>query len=217
MSSRRAARRRAVLMGLSFALHRGDASAQAAPNARPTARPASWAQPLPQAGVKNLHRITPTLYRSAQPRRADVAALHKLGIRTVVSLRSFNGDDSIFRGSGMQLVRIPINTWSIDDDEVTRALRALREAQKNGPVLLHCLHGADRTGVVSALYRMSEQGWSLDDARREMFDGGYGYHTMWRNIPTYLRKVDPVQIRQALDAPPPPPRTGPEARPVAME
>ncbi len=149
--------------------------------------------------MKNLHRVTPTLYRSAQPRPADVAALRKLGIRTVVSLRSFNDDEKVFRDSGVKLVRIPINTWNINDTQVAAALSAIRQAQKDGPVLLHCLHGADRTGVISALYRMTEQGWSKDDARGEMFDGGYGYHTLWRNIPAYLRKVDAQRIRAAVD------------------
>ena len=202
MTSRRAARRRAVLIGLSFALPRRGALAQGTPAPRPT----HWAEPLPKAGVKNLHRITPTLYRSAQPRRADIAALRKLGIRTVVSLRSFNDDEKIFRGSGLALVRIPINTWHINDTQVAGALRAIREAQKTGPVLLHCLHGADRTGVISALYRMTEQAWSKDDARREMFDGGYGYHTLWRNIPAYLRKVDAEAIRSGVDELPATPR-----------
>ena len=119
----------------------------------------------------------------------------------MVSLRSFNDDEKIFRGSGLALVRIPINTWNINDAQVADALRAIREAQKAGPVLLHCLHGADRTGVISALYRMTEQGWRKDDARSEMFDGGYGYHTLWRNIPAYLRKVDPAAIQAAAAGP----------------
>ncbi|HEX7917405.1 hypothetical protein [Rudaea sp.] len=52
-------------------------------------------------------------------------------------------------------------------------------------MLIHCWHGADRTGVVCAAYRMVVQGWSKADARAEMFDGGFGYHAVWRNIPAY--------------------------------
>jgi protein tyrosine/serine phosphatase len=79
-----------------------------------------------------------------------------------------------------------------------RALTELRAAERDGPVLLHCMHGADRTGVVSALYRMSLQGWSKDAARQEMLHGGFGYHTMWRNIPGYLEEVDPAAIAAAM-------------------
>jgi len=36
------------------------------------------------------------------------------------------------------------------------------------PVLIHCEGGADRTGVMVALYRMAFQGWTLDRAKQEM-------------------------------------------------
>lgn len=167
--------------------------------AAPATRPADWAAPLAAAHrLENLHRITPTLYRSAQPRREDVPALQALGIRTVVSFRSFNSDERALRGSGIDLVRVPIDTWSINDDEVLRALAAIRAAERKGPVLIHCWHGADRTGVVAAVYRMALQGWDKDAARHEMFRGGYGYHTLWRNIPAYLGRVDPEAMRTAL-------------------
>jgi protein tyrosine phosphatase (PTP) superfamily phosphohydrolase (DUF442 family) len=172
---------------------------RAAPEAAGS-RPGHWADPLEATGVENLHRIAPTLYRSAQPRRADVAALQALGIRSVVSLRSFNDDAEVFRGvDGIALVRVAIDTWAIDDAKVLRALTAIDAALKRGPVLIHCLHGADRTGVVSAAYRMAVQGWSKEAAREEMLRGGYGYHTLWRNIPRYLDRFDPASMRRALE------------------
>lgn len=170
-----------------------DAAAHAVP------RPGHWADALDTLGVENLHRITPTLYRSAQPRIANVAALKSLGIRTIVSLRSFNDDRKVFAGHDIRLVRVPINTWSIDDAKVLRALVAIRDAEKQGPVLIHCMHGADRTGVVAAVYRMAVQGWDKESARLEMLRGGYGYHTLWRNIPRYIDRLDPEKMRHALD------------------
>ena len=161
-------------------------------------RPRHWADPLDHLRVENLHRITPTLYRSAQPRRANMAALQSLEIRTVVSLRSFNDDRKVFRGHDIRLVRVPINTWAIDDAKVLRALVAIRDAEKHGAVLIHCMHGADRTGVVAAVYRMAVQEWDKDSARHEMLRGGYGYHTLWRNIPRYLDRLDPHKMRHAL-------------------
>jgi len=168
----------------------------------PAVRPDDWADPLAGHGhtLENLHRITPTLYRSAQPKRSDVEALKALGIRTVISFRSFNSDERALAGSGIALVRIPIDTWAIDDAKVLRALVAIRRAEQHGPVLIHCWHGADRTGVVAAAYRIALQGWSKDDARHEMFRGGYGYHTLWRNIPRYIEQLDVDALRQPLVA-----------------
>ena len=169
--------------------------------AQPEVRPADWAAALPEHRIENLHRLTPTLYRSAQPTRDNLAALHALGIKTVISLRSYNSDERVFQGHpGIELQRVRIDTWSINDDEVLRALIAIRAAERHGPVLVHCWHGADRTGVVAAVYRMALQDWSRDAARHEMFRGGFGYHTLWRNIPSYLGAVDVHKMRAGLTA-----------------
>jgi hypothetical protein len=51
--------------------------------------------------------------------------------------------------------------------------------------------------VVVAAYRMAVQGWSKEAAVREMFDGGFGYHAMWRNIPRYLAQLDATRLMMA--------------------
>ena len=160
-------------------------------------RPGHWAERLADAGVPNLHRVGPRLLRSAQPRPQDVAALQALGVRTLVSFRAFNPDELRLLEAPFTLLRVPINTWHIRDRHVVRALSAIRAAELEGTVLVHCMHGADRTGLICALYRMAVQGWSRDEARREMLHGGFGYHTMWRNIPRFLAGVDAQAIAAA--------------------
>ena len=51
-------------------------------------RPTEWAQPVQVEGLPNLHRVSGKLYRSAQPTAEGMRAAERLGIRTVVSLRS---------------------------------------------------------------------------------------------------------------------------------
>ena len=57
------------------------------------ARPVHWAEPIDMDGVSNLHRISPTLFRSEQPTALGMKNLEKLGIRTVINLRAFNNDE----------------------------------------------------------------------------------------------------------------------------
>jgi hypothetical protein len=57
-------------------------------------------------------------------------------------------------------------------------------------VLVHCHHGADRTGTMCALYRIAIQGWTKEDAIQEMVQGGYGFHEMWINLPDWIDKLD---------------------------
>lgn len=163
----------------------------------PVTRPAHWAEPISLEGVPNLHRISEFLYRSEQPTALGMRNLEKLGIRTVINLRAFNDDEEEVRGTSLRTARLKILTWRVDDRHVIEVMRLLR-VKENGPFLIHCQHGADRTGLMSAMYRILEQNWSVDDAVQELTDGGYGYHSMWRNILRYLRGADVEKLRAAI-------------------
>ncbi|MCL2345409.1 MAG: dual specificity protein phosphatase family protein [Desulfobulbus sp.] len=157
-------------------------------------RPAEWATPVDAR--RNLYRITPTLYRSAQLTQDDVALLQKLGIRTIINLRAYHRDIDVLNLPGVELVTIPMHTWHIEDEDVASALRAIAAA--SGPVLIHCQHGADRTGTVAAMYRIIAQGWTRERALRELRQGGYGFHPIWFNIPHYIERVDIEALRARL-------------------
>ena len=178
----------------------GAQSPAATPAPVTVARSTQWAVPVTLDGVPNLHRITPTLYRSEQPTALGMKNLEKLGIRTVINLRFFNNDSKEVEGTGLRTERVKILTWNIDDDHVVEVMRMLRQSE-NGPFLIHCQHGADRTGLMSAMYRVLEQGWSVDDALAELTDGGYGYHSVWTNILRYVRAADIDKLRAAVAAP----------------
>lgn len=163
----------------------------------PPPRPLQWAEPVTLEGVPNLHRITPTLYRSEQPTALGMRNLEKLGIRTVINLRAFNDDLEELRGTQLRAVHVPVHSWHLETEDIVAVMRELRQPE-NGPFLIHCQHGADRTGLMSAMYRMLEQNWTADDALAELVDGGYGYHSMWRNIKRYVRSADVDKLRSAI-------------------
>ena len=160
-------------------------------------RPVQWAEPVEMEGVSNLHRISPTLYRSEQPTALGMKNLERLGIRTIINLRAFNDDKDEVKGTSLRTERVKILTWRIDDKHVIEVMRMLKKAE-NGPFLIHCQHGADRTGLMSAMYRVLEQGWTPEDALTELIDGGYGYHSMWKNIVRYVRSVDVAKLRESI-------------------
>jgi protein tyrosine/serine phosphatase len=139
-----------------------------------TARPASWAQPISLEGVPNLYKVSDMLYRSGQPTAAGMKRLEQLGIKTVVNLRSFHSDKDKLRGTKLVGEAIPMKAWHADDAEAVRFLR-IAENPARAPILVHCEHGADRTGMMIAIYRIVVQGWTKDAAIREMVDGGYGF------------------------------------------
>jgi protein tyrosine/serine phosphatase len=160
-------------------------------------RPSQWAVPITLLGVRNLHRINDNLYRSEQPSKQGVINLRKMGIKTIINLRAFHSDRDNLNGTSLLNEELSVKTWHIEDEDIIKVLKIIRK-KENGPFLIHCQHGADRTGLVSAMYRMIEQGWSKDEAIKEMVEGGYGFHAVWANIINYIKNVDVERIKKEV-------------------
>jgi protein tyrosine/serine phosphatase len=101
--------------------------------------------------------------------------------------------------TGVRYEQIAFDTWHVKEDYVVRFLNIVNNPA-NQPVLLHCKHGSDRTGMMTAIYRIVEQGWSKQDAIAEMTQGGFGYHPIWSNLIRYIEKMDVADIKRKLAA-----------------
>jgi protein tyrosine phosphatase (PTP) superfamily phosphohydrolase (DUF442 family) len=181
------------------------AAPSAAPRPAPEAgvasskRPAHWARPLEVAGLPNLHRVSKDVYRCAQPIGQGMQNLGALGIKTVVNLRSSHSDAALLDGVAVRYEPIPMKAWHPEDDEIVRFLRIVGDPQRV-PVLVHCQHGADRTGTMCAVYRIAVQGWSKEEALREMKEGGFGFHGIWQNLVRYINSLDIERIKRQAGA-----------------
>lgn len=162
-----------------------------------TPRPSEWAQPIDPH--YNLYEITPTLYRSRQPDAAAQPLLKKLGVVTVVDFIK-ESDSKWLSDPAVAQVQIPLQTVHIDDADMIQSLRAIQAAQEKGPVLIHCKHGQDRTGLVSAMYRIVVQGWSKQAALDEMQHGGFGDGDNLKHGIDYINKVDVDALKAALNS-----------------
>jgi protein tyrosine phosphatase (PTP) superfamily phosphohydrolase (DUF442 family) len=193
-----------------LALHSGcrsgsaaDRSAPDALDAQPAAapaptRPATWATPLELPGVPNLHRINEHLYRSAQPQAPGFKKLEtQLGLRSVICLRRFHTNVNETQDTLLRVHYVPISPWSVTEDEIIAVLRIIAR-QQDGPFLVHCLHGADRSGLACAAYRVVFEHWTPAEACEEMRKGGYGFHELLSHIPELLLKMDFDRVRQEV-------------------
>lgn len=160
-------------------------------------RTTEWAVPLEVKGLPNLHRVNANLYRSAQPDADSAKAIETLGIRTVLNLRKNDKDKPLRANTNIFFLRYPLHTWDIDDRDVLAVLKIITNPN-NQPILVHCTHGADRTGLMMASYRMVVQGWTKDAAINEMKNGGYQYHAIWKNIIRRIQKMDIEKMRAEL-------------------
>lgn len=159
------------------------------------ARPAEWAQSV--ESKYNLYQMSPTLYRSALPDSGVVPLLEKLKVGTVITFLP-ETDDSWLSAPGIDKVQLPYRTNHVDDAQVIKALRAIQTAEAKGPVLMHCKHGSDRTGLMAAMYRVVVQGWSKEDALNEMTQGGFGDSTHFKDGVRYMMQADVDKLRTAL-------------------
>jgi len=141
------------------------------------------------AGLPHFAKVDDGLYRSGQPTAGGFAAAERLGVRTVVNLRSAHTDSPLLAGTGLRYVEIPCHQWSMDDDDVAAFLKVATDPAMR-PVLVHCAAGRDRTGLAVASYRVAVDGWSHADAERER--RAFGSNSVWVNLGRCLRRVEPA-------------------------
>ena len=124
----------------------------------------------------NFHIVSPSvLYRSAQLSGSEIkAAVGKYAIKSVLNLRGAHKgerwyDEEMAASGALGLAHFdyPLSAKRfVTSEQITEILGIVREAPK--PLLIHCKSGADRTGLVAALYRYSETGASAKQADREL-------------------------------------------------
>jgi protein tyrosine phosphatase (PTP) superfamily phosphohydrolase (DUF442 family) len=158
-------------------------------------RPAHWAGPVQLEGVPNLHRVSDTLFRSAQPSAEGMGNLKAMGIKTIVNLRSFHSDRDQIKGTGLAYEHIYMKAWHPEEEDVVRFLQIVTNPKRT-PVLVHCQHGADRTGAMCAIYRVAVQGWSKEEALKEMTEGGFGFHEIWEDLIWWIDALDLEGIKK---------------------
>lgn len=153
-----------------------------------TARAQSREQPANAAvkncGIKNFGEVNPEYYRGAQPEGSDYKELAGLGIKTVIDLEN-DGDpkeESEVKAAGMTFFRLQMSDRAVPPaEEVSQFLTIVNEPA-NQPVFVHCHGGKHRTGALTAVYRMTHDGWTASRAFEEMksynFTHGFGHGSL---------------------------------------
>jgi tyrosine-protein phosphatase SIW14 len=144
------------------------------------------------AGFSNLYKVDDSLYRCEQPGRKGFVLLDNIGIKTVVNLRQRKTDNRKIKKTDLILVNVPMNAWTISYKDIVAGMRAIKDAKK--PIIVHCKHGADRTGCIVAIYRIVTCGWTREEAIKEFRYGGFHYHE--KSFPNILRLLEAVDIEQ---------------------
>jgi protein tyrosine/serine phosphatase len=136
----------------------------------------------------NFHVVSPgIIYRSAQMSGDALAAtIREHGIKSVLNLRGAADGEAWYSAEvttsarfGVVHFDFPLSaTRELKDSDMDEILDTIDHAPK--PMLIHCKSGADRTGLVGALYLYSIEGKSAADADRQL-NPFYGHlpHLLW--------------------------------------
>jgi len=145
--------------------------------------------------IENFGKINENYYRGSQPLANQFTQLKILGITTVIDLRhdSVEQASEWARAAGLQYVNIPLTTKRSASEEQTKYFLKLVNNQANWPVYVHCKGGRHRTGEMTAIYRITRDGWSADQAYGEMkkydFEDSYFYpRSLKRFVYSYYKQ-----------------------------
>ncbi len=127
-------------------------------------------------GVPNFGKVTPMLYRGGQPNEEGFNRLAKMGIDIVVDNGGSKRDRKLINKLGMRYVSLAWHCPFPKDDVFARFLKLIKE-NPDKKIFVHCRLGDDRTGMMIAAFRMNRQGWTAEQAMKEMHAFGFtGMH-----------------------------------------
>lgn len=120
--------------------------------------------------IENFGKVNDHYYRGSQPKPIQFNELKRLGIKTIIDLRKDRLDEASewARSAGLEYVNIPLTTKRPVTDEQTVQFFSLVNDPANWPVYVHCKGGRHRTGEMTALFRITNDGWTAERAYEEM-------------------------------------------------
>jgi protein tyrosine/serine phosphatase len=152
--------------------------------------------------IDNFGKVNDHFYRGAQPKGRNYEQLAALGIKTIVDLRDDAKDDarSVTERAGMRYINLPMKEKSYPQADTAARFLEIVKDQSNWPVFVHCAGGRHRTGVMTAVYRMTVDGWGVDQAYQEMkrydFSTSFGHGCYKDYVFDYYRDLQAQFQRQ---------------------
>ena len=127
--------------------------------------------------IDNFGRVDPMYFRGAQPEGRDYADLAALGVKTIINLTSDDAqanEQAMAGQAGLKYLQIPMTTHEPPTAAKLAEFMKIVNDPASQPVYVHCVGGRHRTGVMTAAYRITQDGWTADQAFQEMKQYKFG-------------------------------------------
>lgn len=122
---------------------------------------------------QNRYPLGERAWRSAQPAPHQIAQLARMGIRTIINLRGARHCGSYWlerqacARNGIHLEDFQMRSRAAPTKSEIFAARDLFHRIEY-PMLMHCKSGADRAGLMSALYLIARENLPVEQAREQL-------------------------------------------------
>lgn len=150
--------------------------------------------------LPRFQQVSERLFRGGQPRDGGITKLRELGINTVINLRGTSArtkaEAEEVRALGLNYFNIALPNWGRPQDSRVARIFEVINAPENGRVFIHCKDGVDRTGMIVAIHRMTNERWSSVQALAEAERNGMRRTQFWmrdyaEDYGERLRKLGP--------------------------
>ena len=155
--------------------------------------------------IYNFAKVNDRYFRGGQPMGDHYADLAAIGVKTVINLIGNEADidrreQAMVEQYGMRYVHIPMNTRKAPTDAEIAKFMSIVDDPNGGAVYVHCVGGRHRTGVMTAVYRMTKDGFSGDQAFKEMKQHKYGPDFLHPEFKKFVYQYQPKTAVAAATA-----------------
>ena len=138
--------------------------------------------------LPNFDEVNSKLYRGGQPASGGLQQLADRGIKTIVNLRGdgegVSKEAGEARDLGLRFFHVPFSRSGRPRDADMKLVLSIINTAEYQPVFVHCKQGADRTGTVIAIYRLTHDGWTSEQAKTEA--RSHGMHLWESGMKDYI-------------------------------
>jgi protein tyrosine/serine phosphatase len=189
-----------IAVAITFILAGSNSSRRVAASVNATPRPLNDRSAQVTTTLPMFRRLDANYTRGAEPASGGIETLTRLGVKTVVDLRSiYDHTDDVglaAEQAGLRYYWLPLGVWNPATDAQAREFVALVTDESKGPFYVFCDDGLHRTGEMSAIYRVARYRWSVEQALKEMDEVGFNpyYYSLRNYVWTYARKFNPQAV-----------------------
>lgn len=141
--------------------------------------------------LPNFREVNASIVRTGRPTEKGLTKLkNERGIKTIINLEdsasNVKKEAAWAQKLGIEYKSFPTDSFSRPDDTKVAEILDLLSDQTRYPILIHCKHGEDRTGMMVGLFRVFAEQWTPKAAYQEMLD--LGFHKILWALDNYYKE-----------------------------